>query len=167
MPDQMKAYDQLLQMDPPLNVDSVWKLVQEQRMPSSAFIEYIEHLPSNGSRPNVFATAIGLALSSDAIQIARQLAERGHELYPDHAELNQLYRVLAKPLAISLRNQTSPEQAASMHWLNAHSQDYIGLWIALRGGELLGTAPTRKALMDHLRTSADDEVLITRIPDEF
>ncbi len=74
---------------------------------------------------------------------------------------------MPKPHAAASDYQPGAEQAAAMQWLREHSQEYIGLWIALRGPELLGTAHSRKELLEQLGTLLDNNLLITRIPDEL
>jgi len=51
----------------------------------------------------------------------------------------------------------------SMRWLQENSKDYLHQWVALRDAELLGSASTRKELVDQLGDRFTPDVLITLV----
>lgn len=114
--------------------------------------------PSDSS---AFAAAVRSALAGDQPQLARTLAEHGHRLYPEHAELARLAQVLAPPKVSALDLPPDPDVALNWAWLDAHGAEYVGQWVAVRRGELQGaaaTVPDLKAAVGDFRG-----MLITRV----
>ncbi len=83
--------------------------------------------------------AIRWALAVGAHQIAYRLAVEGIERYPDHAELRKATRILNPPY-IARHSPPDPGVQANTSWLDSHWHEYRGRWVAVRNGELLGTA---------------------------
>jgi hypothetical protein len=147
------------------SLDSVWALVAKGKITVSQFVKLVEVADRLTARNTLLIQAVGLALSHDAVDAARQLAERGQTLYPDNSELQRIAHILAGAGAVTVEAERQSNQAAAMYWLRDQSQEYGGSWVALRGGELLGTASSRKTLVNQLGHQLDEDVLITRIPD--
>jgi hypothetical protein len=117
-----------------------------------------------GSR-SFWIDAIELALSHEAVKLARRFAQRAQALYPDNEQIQRFARVLDSPKVIETNRAPRDDQAASMRWLHDHSAEYAGSWVALKNGILLGNATTRKELVEHLSSDANGtSVMITRIP---
>ncbi len=119
------------------------------------------------SSPEAYLAAIHKAISEDAPGAAYQLAERGSQLYPGNQQLSQAMHVLAPPKVIAIENRTYPKQADSMRWLQNHGAEYIGQWVALRNGTLLGHAASRKVLIADFGIEDSPDTLITWLPDEL
>jgi hypothetical protein len=107
-----------------------------------------------------FMAGIRWALAVGAHQIARRLAADGVERYPDHAELRRATHILNPPYA-ARRSPPDPGVQVNTSWLDSHWHEYRGRWIAIRNGELLGTA----AVLDDLVAQIGDikGVLLTPV----
>ena len=86
-----------------------------------------------------FTQAVRWALEAGAYRAATLLATEGAERFPRHAELAKMARILAPPRVIRSDLPPDPSIAAGMDWLRAHRDEYLGQWVALRAGVLLGT----------------------------
>ena len=100
--------------------------------------------------PEDFIRAIQLALSSGAHLAARNLSASGAARFPDREDLQKYARVLAPPRVIRTKLPANPAVKANRDWLVNHSDAYHGQWVALRNGELVGSAKTLKVLSDQL-----------------
>lgn len=108
-----------------------------------------------------FVEAIQLALAAGAHRAASKLAVYGAEKHPDSAELRLAAHILAPPTAVVRRVPANPSAALDMEWLQAHRNQYRGLWVALRSGNLLGSADTLSALTT--KFGSDSDILYTRV----
>ena len=97
-----------------------------------------------------FTQAVRWALEAGAYRAATLLATEGAERFPRHAELAKMARILAPPRVIRSDLPPDPSIAADMDWLRAHYDEYRGQWIALRNGQLLGTAGSLSELADKI-----------------
>jgi len=97
-----------------------------------------------------FSQAVRWALEAGAYRAATLLATEGAERFPRHAELAKMARILAPPKVIRSDLPPDPSIAADMDWLRAHYDEYRGQWIALRNGQLLGTANSLRELADKI-----------------
>jgi len=98
--------------------------------------------PTTYNCPEDFISAIEDALARGGLHIARRLAYRGVEVYPDREILKKYARILAPPVVKV--SPSSPERRqnflANHEWLKKNRLKYRGRWIALRNGKLLGNA---------------------------
>jgi hypothetical protein len=114
-------------------------------------------------RPGLdYIKAIKLALAAGAPLMARHLANEGSARFPDNLELVKMSSLLAPPKVIGLQ-PAEPTNAQNILWLKAHSEEYRGRWIALRGGELLASAETFHALTLQIGNPKNTGILVTRI----
>jgi hypothetical protein len=113
-------------------------------------------------RPAVdFARAVRLALAAGAHLFARNLAARGAERYPDHAELKKMAYILAPPRVARTGLPSVPSLRANQDWLQTHGEEHRGQWVALRNGALLAAASTAREVWCSLETK--DDILITKV----
>jgi hypothetical protein len=105
--------------------------------------------------------AVQLALMAGAFLGARRLSQDGADRYPAHAELQRYARVLAPPRVIARNLPPRPDLRANHDWMKREADAYRGQWIALRNGELLGTASSFDALADQFPDPRD--ILLTKI----
>jgi hypothetical protein len=124
-----------------------------------AFIEAARNIQWELRPPEDFLRAIQLAFAAGAHLYARILATRGAEQFPDHQELQKYARILAPPRIIRNNLPPDPTIRANREWLKAHGGEYKGQWIALRNGELLGTASTLGELKEQIGQT--DNILFT------
>lgn len=99
-------------------------------------------LPTTYNCPEDFISAIKEDFARGGLHIARRLAYRGVEVYPDHEILKKYAHILAPPVVKVV--PSSPERRqnflANHEWLKENRFKYRGRWIALHNGKLLGNA---------------------------
>jgi hypothetical protein len=108
-----------------------------------------------------FLQAIQWALAAGAHLAARNLSTRGADRYPDHDELQKYARVLAPPKIIQRNLPPRPDLRANRDWLMRHGDLYRGQWVALRNGELLGSAPSLQTLVAKIGDTKS--ILVTKV----
>ncbi len=108
-----------------------------------------------------FIRGVQLALAAGAYLVARNLAALGASRFPNHADLQKYARVLAPPKVSRSKRSSSSDWKASRNWLIHHGESYRGQWVALRDGELVGSANTLKALSAQLHSTTG--LLITKV----
>ncbi|MCL1470720.1 hypothetical protein [Argonema antarcticum] len=110
--------------------------------------------PTTYNSPKDFITAIKSDFERGGLHIARQLAFRAVELYPEHEQIKYYAHVLAPPKVTV--SPSSPERRQSIladrEWMDKNRFKYIGRWVALRNGELLADA----ASLDELAAQVGD-----------
>jgi len=145
-------------------LEVAWRLLTKHELTRESFVEMISlNAPDNGAA-TLFIDAVNMAITEDAIFLARQLTNRALQQFPEDRALLHYREVLAPPKVIGTR-PASHDFSKSMRWLSAHSHEYVGQWLALEDGVLLGTAKSRKALVEQLGSHAEaDNVLLTRVP---
>lgn len=117
--------------------------------------------PTTYNSPEDFINAIKFDFDRGGLHIARQLAFRAVELYPEHEQIKYYAYVLAPPKATVV--PSNPERrkmvAANQDWLKDNRIKYLNRWVAVYNGELLADA----ASIDELVAQLDDikGVLIT------
>jgi hypothetical protein len=90
--------------------------------------------------------AIDLALALDMVSLARELAHQGSRIFPEDKRLQQAMAVLAPPVIRGTRPAQPLRLTAAQRWFKEHASHYAGQWVAVRGGTLLGAAPTLQEL---------------------
>lgn len=111
--------------------------------------------------PQDYIRAIQWALSSGAYLIARQLSTQGAERHPQHSELQKYARILAPPKVTRSDLPPDPTLRTNRDWLKTHGDVFKGQWVALRDGQLLGSAASLKALAAQLGDTTD--ILLTKV----
>ncbi len=142
-----------------------WDNVEKGNTTVEMFVEKVRrsaHLPN----PNtIFREAIQVAIQNEAINVARLLVKVGLQDYPDSTVLRNYEKALAPPKVIKTGTRAGRDYSKSMQWLSAHSHEYVGQWVALRDGELIDKAASRKLLIELIGdASQEPNVLLSRIP---
>lgn len=125
-----------------------------------AFIEAAQAISWQTRPPGDFLRAIHFAFAAGAHLYARRLAAKGAEQYPEHQELQKYARILAPPKVIQSNLPPDPTLGANRDWLKKHRHNYSEQWLALKNGELLGTAITLQKLMG--RVGKREGILFTK-----
>lgn len=94
----------------------------------------------------LFEAAIHLAFAAGAHMAARLLATQGAALHPDSDYLRRAAYVLAPPRVIARSLPAEDDTRANRAWMVANRDAFRGQWVALRNGELLGSAAKLKDL---------------------
>jgi hypothetical protein len=115
------------------------------------FLEQLEGVDWAAHPADDLLRAIQLALSMNLVWPARDLAEQGMRLFPDHEPLRRAMRVFEPPTVRMTRGTPLKGVKESHDWLRTHAHEYRGQWIAVNQGRLLGAAHT----LDELRPMID------------
>lgn len=112
-------------------------------------------------QPKDFIRAVDLALSLSAFAVARDISEKGHRQYPKHPGLRQHALVLASPKILRADLPVDSTVEKNEGWLKKHGREFRGHWIAVRNGQLLGSADTLTDLI--AKVGKTPETLMTLI----
>ena len=127
----------------------------------SAFVQATSEIDWSQRPAADFARAVRLALAAGAHLTARELADHGHRLRPNHDDLAKMARILAPPRVVRANLPPDSSVRANLEWMRAHAAGYRGRWVALKDGALLASAPTARELRDRLPTT--DGLFLTRV----
>ena len=105
-----------------------------------AFLRALRTMTWLNKSAHDFVYGVQLALQSGAHLAARQIASEGLSYYPENSDIQRYVHGLAPAQVISRNLPSNPTLRANREWLHTHSQEYRGRWVAIRNGELLGTA---------------------------
>jgi hypothetical protein len=114
--------------------------------------------------PETFLEEIQRILDSGTLRGAREVAERGLALFPDHAELRRLHHAL-RPFekARVVPGLRYADPTPSYEWLKKNSRQYLGKWVALDKGELVAATNTYREAVKAVRGRNPREILIHHI----
>jgi hypothetical protein len=125
----------------------------EAREDRRALIALTEQVDWRNRRPEELIRAIQASLFLDMVLLARELADKGRQAFPNDKRLEQWAIVLAPPRIVGTRPASGKAMGleASHRWFQQHNaSQYKGQWIAVHHGEFLGAAPTLKELYDKI-----------------
>lgn len=94
--------------------------------------------------PESFLAEIQGILNSGTLRGAREVAQQGLALYPDHAELRRLHHALRpfKSRAVSSHSRRQqPDRRETFQWLRENAGKYEGQWVAVLGPKLIAASP--------------------------
>jgi hypothetical protein len=96
--------------------------------------------------PGQYVATIKSLLADDRIGAARAVAATAAVRYPADTTLLRYAEVLAPPVARKT-DVRDPDGRVEYAWLQQNRGKYRGLWVAVSGEELVGSAGTLKELM--------------------
>ncbi|MCA1617732.1 MAG: hypothetical protein LC795_00145 [Acidobacteria bacterium] len=128
----------------------------------AAFLDALKEYELKNKSATDFIRIIRLALEAGAHLAARRLSADGARLHPHNVELQKYAHVLAPPQINSAEVPANPKRGANLEWLRIYSEKYKGKWVALRDGELLGTADSQKELVAKIGSTKGTGILVTR-----
>jgi hypothetical protein len=146
-------------------VQEFWNMVIRYEDTPSNFIRFVERMDERmGSTGASYLEAIRLAISSEFIGVARELASTGAERRPNNQELQNTWRVIRPPEVISVNTgRLDPHQGDNWRWLRENTEKFWGKWVAIRAGELVSSADTFAGLKERLGGVITSDLLITRV----
>jgi hypothetical protein len=148
-----------------LALESLWRAAMEYRTPAGEFVKMLREIDWDKKPAKAFHAVIEMCVGLEAIDLAREFAARGSALYPEDERLAKQVRVYAPAKTLSIGGKARPGRALDVQWMQEHSREYAGLWVAVQYGKLLGTASTRAGLIEKLGLPvANPDILIGRIP---
>lgn len=131
-----------------------------------AFADLVERVDWAARSPDDLVTAIDLALHQGMSSLAIELARLGRGLFPDHERVQHAAYVLAPP-SPAARVSHAPHARGlreSRAWFREHARQYRGQWVAVREGQLLGTAASLEALSPVIGEDEDAiSTIVTRV----
>jgi hypothetical protein len=92
--------------------------------------------------PESFLEEIQAILNSGTLVGAREVAERGLALYPDHPELRRLHHAF-RPYYVrpAPPGHNIPDRRDTYEWLRQNADKYRGQWVAVLGTDLIAASP--------------------------
>jgi hypothetical protein len=107
-----------------------------------------------------FLEEIRAIINSGTLRGAREVAERGLALYPDHPELKRLHHEL-RPFEV----RTNPkgnifDPLPNYEWLKKNGEAYLGKWVGLDNGELVVASDSLDEVLEALRDRDHRSTLI-------
>ena len=108
--------------------------------------------PTTYNCPEDFISAIKEDFARGGLHIARRLAFRGVEVYPDHEILKKYAHILAPPVVKVVPSSPEERQTirADREWMDKNRLKYRGRWVALLSGKLLADGASVDELVAQL-----------------
>ncbi|MBI3361975.1 MAG: hypothetical protein HY023_12800 [Chloroflexi bacterium] len=116
----------------------------------TAFLRVMASIKWEAHPAEDFVRAVRLALAAGAYLAARKLAEDGAAKFPEHPELRKMAWILGPPVVTVLHEPPDVTIRANHEWFARHATEYRGFWVAVRNGELAGTAKTFRELREKI-----------------
>jgi predicted HTH domain antitoxin len=105
--------------------------------------------------------AIQHAIEIADAKTARALIAEGRARYPDDEWIARAECVMTAPEARLVERAPVSDPRADWRWLDAHSEEYRGQWVALKDGGLVAAAPSLSALAEAVPDVRD--VFVTQV----
>ena len=120
--------------------------------------------PETGNpTPETFIEEIRSILNSGTLRGAREVAERGLALFPDHPELKRLHHEL-RPFQVRSRPDLKvSDPRPNYEWLKKNGAAYLGRWVGLYRGELVKAAGTLQEVLEALEGKDPADTLVHQI----
>ena len=115
--------------------------------------------------PEDFLAEIQAIANSGTLRGARELAERGLALYPDHPELQRLHHALRPFESKLVPHPRTPDRKDTFEWLRQNAAEYRGQWIAVLGTRLIAASPHLDEVVQTVQKSALDAVPLLHFVD--
>jgi hypothetical protein len=125
------------------------------------FVAAVEVMDWTQYQPAQLIQTIDLALSLGLASLAIKLAQQGVNLFPQDERVQMAARVLSPPVAHELELQPPNAVNSSTEWLQQHASQYRTQWVAIRDGQLLGSAASLKELA--AATPLDEQTVVTKV----
>jgi hypothetical protein len=104
-------------------------------------------LDAQNPTPETFIEEIGRIIDSGTLRGAREVAEKGLALFPDHPELQRLHYALRPFEVRSVPGPNYWDPTPSYEWLKKNAHAYRGQWVGLHNGELVAAADTMEEVL--------------------
>lgn len=104
--------------------------------------------------PETFLEEIHRIFESGTMQGAREVAERGLALFPDHPELQRLHQALKPTRARTVPGYKIPDRRDTFKWIleNGNREKYRGQWVAVLGTEVIAASPDFEEVQAEIRS---------------
>jgi len=125
------------------------------------FVAAVKAMDWTQYKPAQLIQIIDLALSLELAGLAMKLARQGVDLFPEDERVQMAAHVLSPPVAHELEAQPAIALNNSTEWLQHHASQYRTQWVAIRDGQLLGSATSLKELA--AATPLDEQTVVTKV----
>jgi hypothetical protein len=113
--------------------------------------------------PESFLEEIRAIINSGTLRGAREVAERGLALYPDHPELKHVHHEL-RPFEVKVNpDGWILDPLPNYEWLAENKDAYLGKWVGLDRGELVLASDTFEEVLEEVRARHSRGTLIHHI----
>jgi hypothetical protein len=113
-----------------------------------------------GRTPESFLEEMERIFNSGTLRGAREVAEHGLALYPNHPELRQAYHAL-RPFEVRINPHFKiSDPRASYEWIKSNSGKFPGQWVALANGELVAVANSLDQILQAVRDRDPGKLLL-------
>jgi predicted HTH domain antitoxin len=102
--------------------------------------------PASDDEADALRRAIQHAIEIADARAARTLIAEGRARFPEDDWMARAEHVMAVPEARLVDRDPVSVPRADWRWLDEHSDEYRGQWVALKDGELIAAAPSLTAL---------------------
>jgi len=109
-------------------------------------------LESQNPTPESFLEEIKAIFNSGTLEGAREVAERGLALYPDHPEMKRLHHVLRPFEVRPAPGLNIPDRRDTYEWLRQNADRYKGQWVAVLGTDLIAASPDLHSVHEIVRS---------------
>jgi predicted transcriptional regulator len=129
------------------------------------FQETISAINWTTTQPDQFILAIDLALELGDTTLAAELCGKGQQRFLDNSQLQRLAQVLASPKVTISKQPPLEGLSATLRWVEENASEHRGHWVAIKDGNLIGSAKTRQGLNPAL-TNCEflADILIAQVP---
>ena len=104
-------------------------------------------LDEQNPTPETFIEEIRRIMNSGTLRGAREVAEQGLALFPDHPKLQHLHHWLRPPEVRVSSYWKTLDPRPNYEWLKKNAQEYCGKWVGLHNGELVAAADTLEEVL--------------------
>lgn len=109
--------------------------------------------------PESFLEEINRIFNSGTLRGAREVAERGLALYPDHPELRQVHHAL-RPFEVRVSTFKASDPTPTFEWLKKNAHAYRGKWVGLDKGELVAASEDYEEVHQALQGRKPEDTLL-------
>lgn len=109
--------------------------------------------------PESFLEEINRIFNSGTLRGAREIAEQGLALYPDHPELRQVHYAL-RPFEVRVSKAQASDPTPTFEWLKKNAYAYRGKWVALDKGELVAASENYEEVHQALQGRKPEDTLL-------
>ncbi|MEA2604166.1 MAG: hypothetical protein QOF89_5158 [Acidobacteriota bacterium] len=107
--------------------------------------------------PESFLEEIQGIFNSGTLRGAREVAEQGLALFPDHPELARLHHVLRPFKSWIVSGHRQPDRRETFRWIAENAWKYPGQWIAVLGPTLIAASPKLSEVLKTVEENHFDE----------
>jgi len=110
-----------------------------------------------GRTPESFLEEIQQIFNAGTLRGAREVAEQGLALYPNHPELRRLHHALRPFKSRIVSGRRQPDRRETFRWITENAWKYEGQWVAVLGPKLIAASPKLSEVLEVVEKGHFDE----------